>query len=72
MYSCPAAIGDGLKLQFRAAPGQPPLAVAIDLLSGCLLVGLAVDGKRQPDLRGLSAATIFTIADLPWTVPPVR
>jgi hypothetical protein len=69
VYNCPASRADGLKLEFSAAPGKAPLAVANDLLSGCLQVGMTIDGKQQPALAGLSAATIFKIADLPWTVP---
>jgi hypothetical protein len=69
MYSCPASSADGLKLEFSAAPGKAPLAVATDLLSGCRQVAVTIDGKQQPALAGLSAAAIFKIADLPWTVP---
>ena len=68
-YNCPASRSDGLKLEFSAAPGKAPLAVATDLLSGCLQVGLTIDGKQQPALAGLSAATVFKIAGLPWKAP---
>ena len=69
MFSCPDATGGELKLEFSAAPGKTPLAVAVDLLTGCRQVVLTIDGKEQPALAGLSAATVFTIADLPWPVP---
>jgi len=68
-FNCPASSADGLKLEFSAGPDKAPLAVATDLLSGCPQVGVTIDGKQQPTLAGLSAATIFKIADLPWTVP---
>jgi hypothetical protein len=68
-YSCPADFGDGLKLEFRAAPGKTPLAVAVDLLSGCPSVVLTIGGKQQSALAGLSAETVLQIAGLPWTVP---
>ena len=68
-YSCPAAFGDGLNLEFRTAPGKAPLAVAEDQVSGCPDVALTIDGKQQPLLDGLSAGTILKIANLPWTLP---
>jgi hypothetical protein len=63
------AITIGLKLQFRAAPGKAPLAVAVDVVSGCPEVGLTIGGKQQPALAGLSAEKVFKIAGLGWTVP---
>ena len=69
IFNCPAAFGDNLVLTFRARPGAPALAVATDTLSGCAGVDLALGGKSQPELAGVSGTRILGIAGLPWKIP---
>jgi hypothetical protein len=67
--SCPAFMGGGLKLTFRARAGGPALAVA-NTGGPCHEVWLTVGGRQQPGLTDPASldAQMRAIADLHWHV----
>jgi len=67
---CPAALGGGLRLRFRARAGGPPLAVAQGP-AACGTVRFSVGGKRQPALQLTDSfiPQVLKIAGLHWKVP---
>jgi hypothetical protein len=68
--SCPAPIGGGLRLTFRARVGGPPLAVAQGP-AACGTVAFSVGGKQQPALQitGSFIPDVLKLAGLRWKVP---
>jgi hypothetical protein len=67
---CPASLGGGIRLTFRARPGGPPLAVAQGP-AACGTVQFSAFGKRQPALQftGSFIPRILELAGLHWKVP---
>jgi len=68
--SCPASLGGGIRLTFRARAGGPPLAVAQGP-APCGTVQFSVGGKQQPALQLTDSfiPQILKLAGLHWTVP---
>jgi len=68
--SCPAALGGGIRLTFRARAGSPPLAVAQGP-AACGTVQFSVGGNRQPALQCTDAFLphVLKLAGLRWRVP---
>lgn len=67
--SCPAMLGGGIQLAFRARVGGPPLAV-VNSAGGCGTVLLTIDGKQQPALTGSATFVpqVLKAAGLHWRV----
>jgi hypothetical protein len=67
---CPAALGGGIRLTFRAKAGGPPLAVAQGP-APCGTVQLSVGGKQQPALQITDSfiPQILKLAGLRWKIP---
>jgi hypothetical protein len=68
--SCPAALGGGIRLTFRARAGSPPLAVAQGP-AACGTVQFSAGGKRQPALQLTDAFIphVLNLAGLRWKIP---
>jgi hypothetical protein len=68
--SCPASLGGGIRLMFRARAGGPPLAVAQGP-AACGTVQFSAEGKRQPALQITESfiPQVLKLAGLHWTVP---
>jgi hypothetical protein len=68
--SCPASMGGGIRLTFRAKAGSPPLAVAQGP-AACGTVQFSVGGNRQPALQLTDSfiPQVLKLAGLHWTVP---
>jgi hypothetical protein len=67
--SCPAALGGGIRLTFRASAGGPPLAVAQGP-AACGTVQFSAGGKQQPALQITDAfiPQLLKLAGLYWKV----
>jgi hypothetical protein len=67
---CPASLGGGIRLTFRARAGGPPLAVAQGP-AACGTVQFSSGGKRQPALQltGSFITQVLNLAGLHWKVP---
>jgi hypothetical protein len=67
--SCPAMLGGGIELAFRAKAGGPVLAVA-NSAGACDTVVFTIDGRQQPALSGSAAFVpkVLKIAGLSWKV----
>jgi hypothetical protein len=69
VMSCPAMVGGGIELTFRAKAGAPVLAV-VNSQGGCDTVLFTIAGRQQPALMG-SASLILDVlktAGLHWHV----
>jgi hypothetical protein len=67
---CPATLGGGIRLTFRARAGGPPLAVAQGP-AACGTVQFSVGGKPQPMLQLTDSFVpqVLKLAGLHWKVP---
>jgi hypothetical protein len=67
---CPASLGGGIRLTFRARVGGPPLAVAQGP-AACGTVQFSVGGKRQPALQLTDSfiPQVLKLGGLHWKVP---
>ncbi len=67
--SCPAMLGGGIELTFRAKAGGPVLAVA-NSAGACDTVAFTLNGRQQPALAGSASFVpkVLKIAGLPWKV----
>lgn len=67
---CPAPLGGGIRLTFRARVGGPPLAVA-EGPAACGTVQLSAGGKQQPALQITDSfiPQVLKLAGLHWKVP---
>ena len=67
--SCPAGLGGGIRLTFRARAGGPPLAVALGP-APCGTVQFSVGGKPQPALQITDSfiLQVLKLAALHWMV----
>jgi hypothetical protein len=71
-YACPADSGGGIRLEFRAGPNGPVLALVTIDPSGCQQVSVVIDGRDEPVLWGVASLSsdVLTIAGVHWPYPP--
>lgn len=67
-YHCPADLGRGLMLTFRATVGGPALAAVTAYTTGCGAASVSIGGKPQLGLSGGAALAqqVLAVAGLHW------